>query len=94
MKRSRHSNSFLALISLTLVLVIGLLAAILACCVLGGLAYALYYYQPGVEEVITWEVLAVTAISVFLFGIIITFVCSWISVNRFLRMRAGELYKI
>lgn len=75
-------------------LVIGLLAAILACCVLGGLAYALYYYQPGVEEVITWEVLAVTAISVFLFGIIITFVCSWISVNRFLRMRAGELYKI
>ena len=28
------------------------------------------------------------------FGILITFLCSWLSVNKFLRMKASSLYKI
>lgn len=73
---------------------IGLLSALLACLVLGGAFYALYVYEPGIVNIVTRDVLIVTAIAVFLFGIIITAVCSYISVSRFLRMRAGELYKI
>ena len=42
----------------------------------------------------TWEVLALTAAIVFAFGIIITALCATISVNKFLRMKAGDLYKI
>ena len=44
--------------------------------------------------IVTWELLVITGVAVLLFGIIITALCSYISVNRFLRMTAGELYKI
>ena len=75
-------------------LIVGLLAALLACCVLGGAYYALMQYEPNIDTIITWQMLVVTGVAVFLFGIIITVLCAYISVNRFLRMTAGELYKI
>lgn len=73
---------------------IGLLAAVIANLVLGGGIYALYTYEPGVLTVITWQVMAVTGGSVFVFGIVITLLCALVSVNKFLRMKAGDLYKI
>lgn len=73
---------------------IGLLAALLACMALGGCVWALYNYEPDILTVLTWQVMAVTGATVFLFGIIITAFCAGISVNRFLRMKAGDLYKI
>lgn len=73
---------------------VGLCAGVLACGILGGGIYALYEYEPAVLLIITWEELAVTAAAVFLFGIIITMLCSYFSVNKFLKMTAGELYKI
>ena len=75
-------------------LVMGLIAALLACLVLGGVIYGLYAYEPGLQTIITWQVLAMVGVAVFLFGIIITTLCSYISVNHFLRLTAGELYKI
>ncbi len=75
-------------------LLIGVIAAIVAIAVLGGLAYGLYYYEPNILTVITWRELTITGVAVLLFGIIITATCSYISVNKFLRMSAGELYKI
>ena len=75
-------------------LLVGLIAALLACMVLGGSVWMLYQYEPALTEIITWEVLVVTAVSVFLFGLVIMLLCSYISVNRFLRMRARDLYKI
>ena len=62
---------------------------VLGCCV-----YALYTYEPDILTVVTPEVMVVTALSVFLFGIIITAICAGLSVNKFLKMKAGELYKI
>lgn len=73
---------------------IGLLAALLACMALGGCVWALYNYEPDILTVLTWQVMAVTGATVFLFGIIITAFCAGISVNKFLRMKAGDLYKI
>lgn len=73
---------------------LGLIAAVVADGVLAGGVYALYMYEPDVLVVLTWEVLAITGGSVLLFGILITLFCSWLSVNRFLRMKAGDLYKI
>ena len=73
---------------------VGVLAAIFANCILGVGVYALYMTQPGVMDIITWDVLAVTALAVLLFGIGITALCAWLAVNKFLRMRASELYKI
>ena len=73
---------------------VGIVAALLACLVLGGGVWSLYRYEPHVADIITWQVLVVTCAAVFLFGIVITLLCSYISVNHFLRMRARDLYKI
>lgn len=75
-------------------IMLGLLAGIIAIIVLGIGVYMLFNYEPDVREVITPEVLVVTAVAVLVFGVVITTLCSWFSVNRFLRMKAGELYKI
>jgi len=75
-------------------LLVGVIAALIAISVLGGCFYALYYYEPNIISIITWRELVITAIAVMLFGIILTATCSYISVNKFLRMSAGELYKI
>ena len=75
-------------------LIVGIVAAVLAC---GGLAagvWTLFQYEPNLTAIITWQVLVITGISVLLFGLIITSLCSYISVNKFLRMRAKDLYKI
>ena len=73
---------------------VGIIAALLAVVVLGCCVYALYTYEPDILTVVTPEVMVVTALSVFLFGIIITAICAGLSVNKFLKMKAGELYKI
>lgn len=73
---------------------IGMIAAIMANAVLAACIYLLYTYEPGVLAVITWQVMTVTCVSVFLFGMLITLLCSYFSVNKFLKMKAGDLYKI
>lgn len=72
----------------------GLASAVIADAVLAAGVYALYTYEPAILVVVDWQVMAITAGSVLLAGILITTFCSWLSVNKFLRMRAGELYKI
>ena len=83
-----------SLINNTVRLGIGLLASVLACAALGAIYYALFLYEPEILSFLTWDVLAITAGVVFVFGIAITAFCATISVNKFLRMKAGELYKI
>lgn len=73
---------------------IGMLAAIIADTVLAFGVYALYTYEPGVLVIITWQVMVITGVAVLVFGILITLLCAWFSVNKFLRMKAGDLYKI
>ena len=72
----------------------GFLAAILADVVLAGCFMGLYNYEPDIMNVVTVETLAITAVSVLLFGILITTCCVYFSVNRFLRMKANDLYKL
>lgn len=74
-------------------LVVGILASVLACLVLGGCAYALYKYEPNIRYILSSKEIIITFASVFLFGLLITVACSYVSVNRFLRMTAGEIYK-
>ncbi len=75
-------------------LIVGVVAAFFAIVVLGACVYALYYYEPNMMVLITWRELLITAVAVLLFGLIITSVSAYISVNKFLRMTPGELYKI
>ena len=72
----------------------GLVAAIVADGVLAAAIYALYNLEPEILVVVDWRVMTITGVAVLLFGLIITTFCSYLSVNRFLRMSAGDLYKI
>lgn len=94
MKLVGASWSFIRYPFVVRAIVVGMIAALVAIAVLGACVYALYSYEPGVLTVVTWDIAAITAISVFLFGIIITAICSSLSVNKFLKMKAGDLYKI
>lgn len=73
---------------------IGVIAAVIATAILGGGILALYNYEPAVLTVITVPVMVITGVSMLLFGVIITMLCAYFSVNKFLKMRAGDLYKI
>lgn len=75
-------------------ILIGIVSSILACAVLGAAVYALYRYEPDVSELVTWRELTITAVCIFVFGFVMMTLCTLLSVNRFLRMTAGALYKI
>ena len=72
----------------------GFVSALIALVILGSGVYGLYQYEPEMQKFLTWEELAITAGTVLLFGVLITTLCAWGSVNKFLRMKAGDLYKI
>lgn len=73
---------------------VGIVAALLAIALLGLGVYGLYVLEPDLLTIIGWEELTITAVAVLLFGIVITAICAYLAVNKFLRMTAGELYKI
>lgn len=73
---------------------IGVLAAVLADTVLVGMAYMLVKYEPELIDIITPESLLTVLVSVFVFGVVITWMCAYISINKYLRMKASEMYYI
>ncbi len=73
---------------------IGLAASLLACAVMAGVLYMLYNYQPGVDQIIGPRELIITAVAIVVAGFFIVLFCTYLSVNKFLRMTAGEIYKI
>ena len=73
---------------------IGVLAGIMADAILLGMAYMLVKYEPQLIEIITPNALSIVMASVFVFGLAITFLCAYISINKYLRMKAGALYYI
>ena len=75
-------------------IIVGLVSAILTCILLGGIIYVLLPFMPNIQAIMTWRELAITAACVFIFGFVIMVLCTMLSVNKFLRMTAGELYKI
>ena len=73
---------------------IGILSAIMADALLVGMAYMLVKYEPELIDIITPETLLVVLGAVFAFGVIITWMCAYISINKYLRMKASTLYYI
>ena len=72
----------------------GVLAGIMADAILLGMAYMLVKYEPQLIEIITPNALLIVMASVFVFGLAITFLCAYISINKYLRMKASALYYI
>lgn len=73
---------------------IGILAGLLADAILIGLASMLVKYEPQLIDIITPTTLLIVLALVFVFGLAITSMCAYISINKYLRMKAGALYYI
>ena len=92
MKLVGASWAFIRAPFLRMGMVEGFLSAILADVALAGCFAALYNFEPDSMDVVTIETLVITGISVLLFGILITTCCVYLSVNKYLRMKAKDLY--
>ena len=73
---------------------IGVLSAVMADAVLWGAAYWLVSYEPELIRVITPEVMLLVSVAVLVFGVLITWLCALLSINKYLRMKASTLYYI
>lgn len=73
---------------------IGIASGLLANGVIGGALWLLLHREPQLSHLFTLPTLGVVGGSVMLFGILITLLCAYASINRFLRMKAGDLYYI
>ena len=73
---------------------IGVLSAVIADAVLWGAAYWLVSYEPDLIRVITPDVMLLVSVSVLIFGVLITWLCALLSINKYLKMKAGTLYYI
>ena len=73
---------------------IGVLSAVIADAVLWGAAYWLVSYETELIRVITPDVMLLVSVSVLIFGVLITWLCALLSINKYLKMKAGTLYYI
>ena len=73
---------------------IGISSGLLANGMIGGGIYLLLHHEPQMSHLFTMPVLSIVGSSVILFGMLITLWCAFVSINRFLRMKAGDLYYI
>lgn len=73
---------------------IGVLAAFIADGILWGAALWLVSYEPDLVKVITPDVMLSVSLAVLVFGVLITWLCALLSINKYLRMKASTLYYI
>ena len=67
---------------------IGILAGLLADALLIGGASMLVRYEPQLIDIITPQTMLIVMGAVFVFGLVITTMCAYISINKYLRMKA------
>lgn len=73
---------------------IGIISGILANGLIGGGIYLLLRYEPQMSPLFTLPTMAIVGGCVMVFGLFITLLCAYVSINRFLKMKAGDLYYI
>ncbi len=72
----------------------GMVAAFLADVALAGGICWLLDFAPDLAQIITLELMITIWVLVMLFGILISYLCAYISINRFLRMKENDLYLV
>ena len=46
-----------------------------------------------IAQIVSYEIVAIMAVSVLVAGLLLPLVCTWLSVGHFLRMREAEMYR-
>lgn len=71
---------------------IGILSGAAANAILTASAYTAVKYEPELLAIVSPENIMIVAAAVMVFGMIITTLCAYISINKYLRMKISELY--
>lgn len=71
---------------------IGILSGAVANAILTASAYTAVKYEPELLAIVSPESIMIVAATVMVFGMIITTLCAYISINKYLRMKISELY--
>lgn len=71
---------------------IGILSGTVANAILTASAYTAVKYEPELLAIVSPESIMIVAATVMVFGMIITTLCAYISINKYLRMKISELY--
>lgn len=71
---------------------VGITSAVMANTFLLVMIYLLLKYEPQLISIITLDMLLIILASVFVFGLIITVLCAFISINKYLKMKASAMY--
>lgn len=72
---------------------IGVVSAFIADAILLSILRWVLQFDSGLNQFVPLHNVVIMAVSVFVFALIITMLCTYISVTRFLRMREFDLYK-
>ena len=75
-------------------LLLGVLSAIIADAIIIGFVYWARSFEPEINTVVNMQVMAIVGISVLVFGLLITFFCTYFSLSKYLKMNSNELYHI
>ena len=75
-------------------LLLGVLSAIIADAIIIGFVYWARSFEPEINTVINMQVMIIVGISVLVFGLLITFLCTYFSLSKYLKMNSNELYHI
>jgi cell division transport system permease protein len=73
---------------------IGLFSATLANILLLLGMHTALNLEPDLSSILTFEILIMVVGSVYVFGVVITVLCAYFSINKYLRMKASSLYYI
>ncbi|MBO7581690.1 MAG: permease-like cell division protein FtsX [Bacteroidaceae bacterium] len=73
---------------------LGIASAIFADSLIIGGLYWLHNFEPQIGAVIDLKAIVIVTAAVFFFGIIITYLCTLFSLNKYLKMSSNELYYI
>lgn len=71
---------------------IGILSGAVANAILTASAYTAVKYEPELLAIVSPKSIMIVAAAVMVFGMIITTLCAYISINKYLRMKISELY--
>ncbi len=71
---------------------LGFLSGLTADVLLLGGIHGLLKYDPSLEKYINPDMLVIVGGMVLLFGLVLTLGCTYFSVGKYLRMKAGDLY--
>ena len=75
-------------------LLLGVLSAIIADAIIIGFVYWAKNFDAEINAVIDLQVMIIVGVSVLVFGLLITFLCTYFSLSKYLKMSSNELYHI